>query len=129
MSVHTDKKYKKSVDHIKSSDYHSKSTNIGMYNSKSKRDSHLNSNNQLKNPFKKGESKYVNAKSFGKDDNNCSKSGFLGTAKNLPKRKERSHSAHAIKCDKFVNKLLDMSVIASELGGSVIMTDKQKHKN
>ena len=47
-------------------------------------------------------------------------------------KKRRSHSAHLLKGNKFVNKLVDMSVLASELGGSGILTDEnssQSRKN
>lgn len=41
--------------------------------------------------------------------------------------KKRAHSANVIKSDKFINRLLDMSVLTSELGGSIPMNqDKNK---
>lgn len=55
-----------------------------------------------------------------KNDNN--KSGTISYNK-IPKKKQRSQSAHLIKGDKFVNKLLDMSVLVSELGGSITVND------
>lgn len=33
--------------------------------------------------------------------------------------KKRANSANVIKSDKFINRLLDMSVLTSELGGSI----------
>lgn len=35
--------------------------------------------------------------------------------------KKRAQSANVIKSDKFINRLLDMSVLTSELGGSIPM--------
>ena len=41
--------------------------------------------------------------------------------------KKRAQSANVIKSDKFINRLLDMSVLTSELGGSIPMNqDKNK---
>lgn len=56
---------------------------------------------------------------------NMSKNGSASYSK-IPKRKERSQSAHLIKGDKFVSRLLDMSVITSELGGSVVVAEEPK---
>jgi len=41
-------------------------------------------------------------------------------------KKKRTQSAHLVKDDKIVSKLLNISLLASELGGSQIVTSERK---
>lgn len=43
--------------------------------------------------------------------------------------KKRANSENVIKSDKFINKLLDMSILTSELGGSISMNNNNNNNN